>query len=116
MLQALTPFFAIIAVLILGTDRRIVRTLREHQAMSPDAAVPLPPRNVIWRWRLRRLLGHGAVAYAEGSDRIYLDETKWQAFREWRRRRALTILVIVVPLAFLITYCSSRASWFSSNI
>jgi len=76
----------------------------------------LPPRNPIWRWRMRRLLGRGAIAQVEGTDRMYLDEIKWQAFRAWRRRRALTILAIVIPLTLLITYFSSRASWFSSNL
>ena len=116
MLRALSPFFLVIAVLILTTDRRIIRALREVQATSPDGGVPLQPRNAIWRWRLRRLLGHGAVALVEGTDLMYLDETKWQAFRAWRRRRALTILAIVIPLTLLISYFSSRASWFSSDL
>ena len=116
MLRAISPFFLVIAVLILSTDRRIIRALRANQATSPEAGILLPARNAIWRWRLRRLLRRGAVAQVEGSDRMYLDETKWQAFRAWRRRRALIILAIVIPLTLLITYFSSSASWFSSDV
>ena len=115
MLQSLTPLFMILAVLILSTDRRIVRALRDQGAYTPESAVPLPPRNAIWRWRLRRLVGHRAVVRVDHGNLVYLDDAAWQEYRSWRRRRALTILAIVIPLLLLLTWLASGTDWFSSD-
>jgi hypothetical protein len=101
--QALAPFSAILAAVILRTDRRIVGGLRERGALSPEHAVDLPPRNPVMRWRLERLIGRGAVARTD-SGSVYLDESGWQAFRSWRRRRALTVIAIMLPIVFLLFY------------
>ena len=116
MLRALSPLLLVVATIILGTDRRIIRLLRERNATSPDSGISLPPRSMIWRWRLRRLLGRGAVVQVDGTDRMYIDESRWQAFRSWRRRRLVVVLAIVIPLILLITWLASSGSWFSSDI
>ena len=103
MLQAIAPFIAILAAVMLRTDRRIVRGLRERGALSPAHAVDLPPRNPMMRWRLARLIGRGAVARTD-SGSVYLDERGWHALRSRRRRRALTIIAILVPLALVLFY------------
>ena len=116
MLQSVTPLILVFAAIILGTDRRIIRALRENNATSPESGISLPPRNLIWRRRLRRLLGRGAVVRVDGTDLMYIDEMKWQAFRSWRRRRVVIALAILVPLFFLVTWLMSSGSWFSSDI
>ena len=108
MLQAVTPFPAVFAALIIGTDRRIVRTLRNQHALSRDTAVPLPARFGIWRWRVRRLVQRGAVVQV-APDRSYLDEAGWQAYRTSRRRRVLVVLAIVLPVVVLFMWMNSRA-------
>lgn len=106
MLRSLTPFIAVIAFVIIGTDRRIVRTLRNTRATSPEAGVPLASRNPIWRWRMHRLVGRGAVVHVD-PDRWYLDETGWRAYRSWRRRRVFTVLAILIPLFALFAWLDS---------
>jgi hypothetical protein len=101
MLQGLTPLPAIFAALIVGTDRRIVRTLDRRNARTADSAIQLPRRSPIWRWRLHRLEGHGAVVRVLDTDRVYLDAEGWQAYRGSRRRRVLIVLSILVPVAAL---------------
>jgi hypothetical protein len=108
MLQAITPFPALFAALIVGTDQRIVRTLRKQHALSPDAAVPLPTRFGIRRWRMQRLIGRGAVIQVQ-PDRVYLDEAGWQAYRTSRRRRMLIVLAILVPAIAYAMWMSGRA-------
>jgi hypothetical protein len=108
MLQAVSPFPAVFAALIIGTDRRIVRTLRNQHALSRDTAVALPERFGIWRWRVRRLVERGALVRV-APDRTYLDEAGWQAYRTSRRRRILVVLAIVLPVAVLILWMNSRA-------
>jgi hypothetical protein len=98
MLQAITPLPAIIAALIVGTDRRIVGKLRRENALSPESATVLPRRWGIWRWRIQRLIGRGALVRVP-PDRVYLDQAGWQAYRTSRRRRVLIILAIVLSFA-----------------
>jgi hypothetical protein len=107
MLQTTTLLPAIIAALIVGTDRRIVRSLKEQHALSPDAAVPLPEHGSIWRWRVHRLMGRGVLLLAP-TDRVYLDEAAWQAYRSSRRRRALIVLAILLPVAVFLMWMSGR--------
>ena len=116
MLQALTPFLMIIAAVILGTDRSIIRALRAERAYSPETAVPLPPRNALWSWRMRRLTGRKALVFLGDGDLVYLDDAAWQSFRSWRRRRVVIVLAIVVPLMLLFSWLASRTDWFSSDI
>ncbi|HEU4996530.1 MAG TPA: hypothetical protein VFT29_17055 [Gemmatimonadaceae bacterium] len=116
MLQALIPFLMILAAVVLGTDRRIVRGLRDRQAQSPGSAASLPTGRFVWRWRLQRLLDHGAVVRVAATDRLYLDEARWQAYRALRRRRILLAIAVVVPLFFLISWLASSGGWFTTDL
>ena len=70
----------IIAAAIVGTDRRIHRRLRAAAATTPAQAIALPTRSPLWRWRLRRVLGAGAVQVETGG-LYYLDLLGWQRYR-----------------------------------
>ena len=96
----LAPLFAAI---MLRTDRRIARTLREEGATTPEGAFPFDPQNALVRWRLHRLAAAGAVKRA-AEGRWYLDEAALSAYRWQRRKHLLIILAIVVPLMLAIAY------------
>lgn len=107
MLRMLSPLMMVVAVVVTGADRHIVRAMRDNRATSPEAGVPFEPRNPIWRWRLRRLMGRGVIRVATG-DRKYLDESQWQAYRWSRRRRAFVALGVAIPLALLVRWYLAR--------
>ena len=99
-LGLLAPIFAAV---VLRTDRRIARSLRDEGALSAQSAFPFDPQNGLVRWRFRRLANAGAVRPAE-EGRWYLDEAGFAAYRSRRRRRLLKVIAIVVPVILLLTY------------
>ena len=102
-LGALGP---VLAAAILRTDRRIIRRLRSAQATEATRALPIAGSGPLAGWRLRRLVGAGALAMpAEG--RYFLVETGWRAWRIRRRRRALAILAILLSVLLLILWMSA---------
>jgi hypothetical protein len=106
LLKPLTPLFAVLAAAIVRTDRKIVRFLTDASATSADTAIPRPHwRNPIWRWRLERMEGAGAIRQTS-ADKLYLDADGWAAYRASRRRRALVVLSIAVPIILLVMFLS----------
>lgn len=93
----LAPFAAALAVLLLATDRRIVRKLRAQGAREATQAVDLRPPGPFGAMRLRRLIALGAIRETNG--RYYLDEDGWAA---WRRRRRLRGLLLLGLLAAVL--------------
>jgi hypothetical protein len=96
----LTALGPLLAAAILGTDRRIVRRLRRARATEPARAVAFGDPNALVVWRLRRLLGAGALAMPV-SGSYFIVEPGWRAYRARRRRRGLTMLAIC-GAAFLV--------------
>ena len=84
----------IIAMAILRTDKRIVRTLRSAGADAPERAVPLTVRRPLGGWRLARLAGAGAIGQV--GDRYFLDLPGYAAFRQRRRLRLLGALAVIL--------------------
>lgn len=101
MLEFLGPLVLLLALLIPGTDRRLVRRLRGAHAVSPAEAMTLEPRFPVAWWRLRRLASVGAVRPAT-SGRWYLDEGALLAWRRVRRRRMLIALGVLATLLLLV--------------
>lgn len=106
-LRALAPVVLFFAALTVGTDRRLVRTLRAAGALDAARAIPLSPRSPLGRWRLHRLIGRGAVH--EVGARFFLDETAFAAYRSARRRTVLTIAVPGIALVALIAWMRACA-------
>lgn len=97
-----SQFPALLAALILATDKKIVRRLRAAGALNAAHAVEFDPPGPIGQARLRRMLSVGAVRET-GASRFYLDENGYQAWRVVRRKRALAILaVMAVVVAMLV--------------
>ena len=103
MFQGIALLPALFGAMIVRTDRRIVQALRAADATSAAAAVPLDTHSPLRRWRLGRLVRGGGVQTA-GTDRYYIDEIAWDSYRARRRRRAFTVLAILVPLALLFIW------------
>lgn len=91
---------ALLAAAIVGTDRRIRLALIAAGANSGDTAIALGAPRILRRWRLRRLVGAGAVGMTKAGD-YYLDAEGWRLFRHQRRRRALWAITGVLALAAL---------------
>ena len=89
------------AALILGTDRRIVRQLRQAKAFSNGSAIPLHTPPILGGWRLRRLAGAGAICQVRPA-RYYLEEDGYATYRERKRRRGVLIICILIPSIFVI--------------
>ena len=97
LVAVLGQFPTIMAAVILATDRRIVRRLRSAGAINAAHAIAFEPSGPVARARFRRMLSAGAVRET-GTNRCYLDEHGFQAWRAVRRKRALVILAIMVVL------------------
>ncbi len=97
-----SQFPALMAALILATDKKIVRRLRAAGATSAARAIDFDPPGPVGPARLRRMISAGAV-YETGTKRYYLDEHGYLAWRAVRRKRALAILAIMaVVIAMLV--------------
>ena len=100
----LAPLFA---ALILRTDRRIVRTLRDEQALSPDRAFPFDPQNAFVRWRFRRLAFGGAIRPA-AQGRWYLDEAGLDNYRWARRKRLIAAAGVAIAVMATVMFMQRR--------
>lgn len=94
LLRVLAP---LLAILIVRTDRRLIRAVEGTRREQP---VLLPPLNRLARWRLQRLLSVGAIGEASES-RFFLEPDGWQRYRARRRKRMAIVLVglLLVVLA-----------------
>ena len=92
-----------LAITLLATERRLIRRLRDAAAVSPESATPLRISSPIVRFRLSRLRKAGAVV-AAGPERFYLDAGAYTRYRHARRRRALTALMVALPLMMLLSW------------
>jgi hypothetical protein len=96
----------LVAVAMLATERRIIRGLHRAAAASPASAVPVRTWSPIARFRLARLRSAGAVVAADG-DRFYLEPEGYARYRRARRRRALTVLAVALPLILLLWWVTT---------
>ena len=93
---------------MVGTERSLLRRLRSASAVDPQTAIPLEPRSPLARFRLGRLEHAGAVV-PTSSGRRYLDAAGFARYRQARQRRALRILIVVLPLLLIFAwYMASR--------
>jgi hypothetical protein len=98
-LQAVSTIVSLLAFILIATERRLVRRLRDGGAVSAATAIPLAARSVFARFRLSRLQSGGAVLTA-GADRFFLDPTGYARYRRSRRKRALAVVAILALVIF----------------
>jgi predicted nucleic acid-binding Zn ribbon protein len=97
----------LLTIVVIGADRRIIRRLQRRGAIDPASAVPLSLGWPMSRFRLRRLTNAGAVVPVD-PDRFYLDAAGYRNYQRRRRRRALAILSVVLPLIAALFWLSLR--------
>ena len=107
MVHGLSALPALVAALILRTDRRLVAELRTLGALTPATATALAPRRALVRWRLARLSRAGVVGRGVAGG-VYLDAVGWAAYRQRRRRRVLLTLAVVLPVALAVAWALGR--------
>ena len=98
-----SQFPAVLAALILATDKKIVRRLRAAGATTAAHAVEFDPPGPIGHARLRRMLSVGAVHETGAPAGTTWTRTATRTWRVVRRKRALAILaVMAVVIAMLV--------------
>jgi hypothetical protein len=95
-LRVIAAMAWVVAIAMLASERRIVRTLRRADATDPGRAAALASLTPVSRFRLRRLMRGGAVV-AAAPGRFYLDPAGFARYRRSRRRRALIVLGVALP-------------------
>ena len=80
---------------IIHAEHRVARGLRDAGATGPETAGPVAATHRLDGRALERLVSAGAVREA-GAGRYYLDADAYRAYRGERRKRALTILGVVL--------------------
>jgi hypothetical protein len=104
-LRLLSAVVPLLALILLATERRMIRRLRNGGAVSAATAIPLNARSVFARFRLARLRSAGAVVTAS-ADRFFLDADAYARYRRWRRKRALAVIAILLLLALVLLWLS----------
>jgi hypothetical protein len=100
-LQLLAGVLFGLALWSLISERRIIRRLREADAISAAASVALAIDNPVARYRLLRLLKSGAVVEASAG-RYFLHRDAYQRYRDSRRKRVLAAMVILLAVLTLL--------------
>jgi hypothetical protein len=101
--QIIAPLAGVLAALLVATDRRIERSLREAGAITPERAASVPRPTPLTAVRLRRLTGVGAIRMT--GDRYYIDADGWRRWRATRRFRALTVMAVILAALTLAWLC-----------
>ncbi len=98
-LALFSPLFMIVAIALLGSRRRLVRSFERADATTPAAAF-LPPTRLLTRWWLHRLHRCG-VLQATDDGAYWLRLEAWQRYRDARRRRGLLIFAVLGAIVVL---------------
>ncbi len=100
-LQVAGALCAAVGSVLAAVERRVVTRLRSAGATSPEAAIEVPARGAVSRWRVDRLRAAGAI-HELGDGRMYLDPEAHARLRRTRRRRALVLAGAAVLAVVLI--------------
>lgn len=103
--RTMGPAILLLAVALKASERRLVRGLKEVDAVTPEGAVPLHLARPFRRLWLRRLVAVGAVGTvttAESGERYYLIPQRYHEFRVERRKRALAMLVVLLIVLVML--------------
>ena len=88
-------------------ERRVVNRLRRARATSQARAVALPELRMLEERRLERLKEVGVICDA-GEGRYWVDEAKYETYRDDRRTIVWWVLAFVAGLALAVLLVSNR--------
>lgn len=91
------------AAMILATDRKILRRLREAGATDAARAIDFHPPGPLGRARLRRMVAGGAVK-RDSAGRYYLDQQGYLGWRAARRKRGLGVLALMTAIVIALIF------------
>jgi hypothetical protein len=97
---------ATIAAIIIRKEEEVVSQFRSQSAISPESAQTLETLGVRGDHSLTRLR-RSAVIREAAHDRFYLDDARWDAKTQTRRRSGLIVLIAVV-LTMFVGYMVTR--------
>jgi hypothetical protein len=98
-LRILAALLAPVALMIAGTRRRFVRRFEQVKAFDPGHTIPLPGVRLAGLWRAR--LTSAGVLRESAAGRFWIDLAAWRDYRASRRRRALTVVAVMLVLLAL---------------
>ena len=102
------PIVGVLVGALMAVRRRLVLHYERRSAFGPESAVAAPlsrlPLTRWWRQRLRAAQVLGALP----DGREWLDVERWDAYRRAHRRRALTVVLVLVVSLLL-------AAWFAAT-
>lgn len=84
----------ILAAIITGTENRLLRRMRNANALQQDSAIDLGKVNIIARWRLGKLHNRQIILQT-ASGLYFLDETELKRQTSIRRKRAFGIVAVL---------------------
>jgi hypothetical protein len=101
LLRGSSPVVLALLAPILLTRRRLIRSFERASATSPESAIPPHLHSPVGRWWLRRLAREGVLRPGPGGTH-WLEPETWRSYRSIRRRRALTVLIVILLSTALI--------------
>ena len=85
------PIIFIVAVMVIRTDKKIIRALRRAGAVHPGCTIELDTSGTINGWRIRRFMRFGVLVEIQPG-RFYLDEER---YLELRKKKVMIMLSVV---------------------
>jgi hypothetical protein len=92
---------------IIAKQNQYLRRFQEAGAISPDTAMSLEQVGCRDSRMFQRLVRREVIRQT-APGQYYLDVAAAQAFRQARRQRALTALVIVLAIAVVLIYFAAK--------
>jgi hypothetical protein len=89
------------AAVMVRKQKEIVAAFRQAGAMTPTTAVTIGSIGVHDNLPFRKLRGHSVLREA-GDGRFYLDDERWSAVREIRRRYAIAAILAGVSAVLIV--------------
>ena len=108
LVRASSPVVLVLLAPILVTRRRLIRAFKSAAATSPESAITPRLRGPMRRWWLKRLSRAG-VLRSTPDGTYWLDPEAWRIYRSIRRRRAVTVLVVILLSMVLIAALNGAA-------
>lgn len=94
-----------VAIVLRGTERKVVARLQSAEATSETTAIKLPRISRLGRWQLSRLEHFGAVVPVS-DDRYYFDPGGYRSFRGLRQKRAAIVVPVLIVTILILWYLS----------